>query len=108
MADASNIFRQYSQSFVYVSKAKAVRPQAALSILYKEYRVLFCIKCIKSTFFIDAFGNMWYYIVNVNGCAYVFIVYTAISWSVYTASDRMPPVHAKLRTAYIEMDCGPG
>ena len=41
MADASNIFRQYSQSFVYVSKAKAVRPQAALSILYKTYRVLF-------------------------------------------------------------------
>ena len=41
MADASNIFRQYSQSFVYVSKAKAVRPQAALSILYKAYRVLF-------------------------------------------------------------------
>ena len=51
---------------------------------------------------------MWYYIVNVSGCAYVFIVYTAISWSVYTASYRMPPVHAKLRTAYIEMDCGPG
>ena len=24
------------------------------------------------------------------------------------ASDRMPPVHAKLRTVYIEMDCGPG
>ena len=63
MADASNIFRQYSQSFVYVPKAKAVRPQAVLS----------------STFFIDAFGNMWYYIVNVSGCAYVFIVYTAIS-----------------------------
>lgn len=41
MADASNIFRQYSQSFVYVPKAKAVRPQAALSILYKAYRVLF-------------------------------------------------------------------
>ena len=41
MADASNIFRQYSQSFVYVSKAKAVRPQAALSILHKAYRVLF-------------------------------------------------------------------
>lgn len=108
MADASNIFRHYSQSFVYVSKAKAVRPQAALSILYKTYGGSFCIKCIKSTFFIDAFRNMWYYIVNVNGCAYVFIVYTAISWSVYTASDRMPPVHAKLRTAYIEMDCGPG
>lgn len=41
MADASNIFRQYSQSFVYVSKAKAVRPQAALSILYKDNKVLF-------------------------------------------------------------------
>ena len=41
MADASNIFRQYSQSFVYVSKAKAVRPQAALSILHKACRVLF-------------------------------------------------------------------
>ena len=41
MAQASNIFRQYSQSFVYVSKAKAVRPQAALSILHKAYRVLF-------------------------------------------------------------------
>ena len=41
MADASNIFRQYSQSFVYVSKAKTVRPQAALSILHKAYRVLF-------------------------------------------------------------------
>ena len=41
MADASNIFRQYSQSFVYVSKAKAVRPQAALSILYKACMVLF-------------------------------------------------------------------
>ena len=47
-------------------------------------------------------------VVNVNGCTYVFIVYTAISWSVCAASDRMPPVHAKLRTAYIEMDCGPG
>ena len=35
MADASNIFRQYSQSFAYVPKAKAVRPQAVLSILYK-------------------------------------------------------------------------
>ena len=41
MADASNIFRQYSQSFVYVPKAKAVQPQAALSILYKAYRALF-------------------------------------------------------------------
>ena len=40
MADASNIFRQYSQSFAYVSKAKAVRPQAVLSILYKVSRVL--------------------------------------------------------------------
>ena len=108
MADASNIFRQYSQSFVYVPKAKAVRPQAALSILYKAMQGSFCIRCRKSTFFIDAFGNMWYYVVNVSGCAYVFIVYTAISWSVCAASDRMPPVHAKLRTAYIEMDCGPG
>ena len=41
MADASNIFRQYSQLFVYVPKAKAVRPQAALSNLYKACRVLF-------------------------------------------------------------------
>lgn len=41
MADASNIFRQYSQSFVYAPKATAVRPQAALSILYKACRVLF-------------------------------------------------------------------
>ena len=41
MADASNIFRQYSQSFVYVSKAKAVRSQAALSILHKAYRGFF-------------------------------------------------------------------
>ena len=40
MADASNIFRQYSQSFVYAPKATAVR-QAALSILYKACRVLF-------------------------------------------------------------------
>lgn len=79
MADASNIFRQYSQSFAYVSKAKAVRPQAVLSILYKVSRVLFASNVEKSTFFIDAFGNMWYYIVNVSGCAYVFIVYTAIS-----------------------------
>ena len=42
MADASNIFRQYSQSFVYVP-AKAVRLKAALSILYKAYRVLFAL-----------------------------------------------------------------
>lgn len=41
MADASNIFRQYSRSFVYAPKAKAVRPQAVLSILYKVSRVLF-------------------------------------------------------------------
>ena len=41
MADTSNIFRQYSQSFVYAPKAKAVRPQAALYILYKMSRVLF-------------------------------------------------------------------
>ena len=105
MADASNIFRQYSQSFVYVSKAKAA---SRIVHFIQSIQGSFCIKCRKSTFFIDAFGNMWYYIVNVSGCAYVFIVYTAISWSVYTASDRMPPVHAKLRTAYIEMDCRPG
>ena len=107
MADASNIFRQYSQSFVYVSKAKAVRPQAALSILYKAYRVLFASNVEKAHSSLTHL-EIWYNIVNVSGCAYVFIVYTAISWSVYTASDRMPPVHAKLRTAYIEMDCGPG
>ena len=107
MADASNIFRQYSQSFVYAPKAKAVRPQAALSILYKACRALFASnveKAHSSLTHLEICGI----VVNVNGCAYVFIVYTAISWSVYTASDRMPPVHAKLRTAYIEMDCGPG
>ena len=107
MADASNIFRQYSQSFVYVSKAKAVRPQAVLSILYKVSRVLFASnveKAHSSLTHLEICGI----VVNVSGCAYVFIVYTAISWSVYTASDRMPSVHAKLRTAYIEMDCGPG
>ena len=34
MADASNIFRQYSQSFAYVSKAKAVfsLPQCGMEI----------------------------------------------------------------------------
>ncbi len=107
MADASNIFRQYSQSFVYVPKAKAVRSQAVLSILHKVYRVLFASdveKAHSSLTHLEICGI----VVNVSGCAYVFIVYTAISWSVYTASDRMPPVHAKLRTAYIEMDCGPG
>ena len=41
MADASNIFRQYSRSFVYAPKAKSVRPQAVLSILYKVSRVIF-------------------------------------------------------------------
>lgn len=41
MADASNIFRQYSRSFVYAPKAKSVRPQAILSILYKVSRVIF-------------------------------------------------------------------
>ena len=107
MADASNIFRQYSQSFVYVPKAKAVRPQAVLSILHKVYRVLFASdveKVHSSLTHLEICGI----VVNVNGCTYVFIVYTAISWSVCAASDRIPPVHAKLRTAYIEMDCGPG
>ena len=102
MADASNIFRQYSQSFVLCQKQKPCGRKPIVHFIQSE-QGSFCIKCRKSTFFIDAFGNMWYYIVNVSGCAYVFIVYTAISWSVYTASDR-----AKLRTAYIEMDCGPG
>ena len=41
MADASNIFRQYSRSFVYAPKAKSVRPQAILSILHKVSRVIF-------------------------------------------------------------------
>lgn len=41
MADASNIFRQYSQSFVYAPKAKAVQSQAALYILYKISMALF-------------------------------------------------------------------
>ena len=107
MADASNIFRQYSQSFVYVSKAKAVQSQAVLSILYKVSMVLFASnveKAHSSLTHLEICGI----VVNVNGCTYVFIVYTAISWSVCAASDRMPPVHAKLRTAYIEMDCGPG
>ena len=107
MADASNIFRQYSQSFVYAPKAKAVRSQATLSILYKAYMVLFASdveKAHSSLTHLEICGI----VVNVSGCAYVFIVYTAISWSVCAASDRMPPVHAKLRTAYIEMDCGPG
>lgn len=41
MAQASNILRHHLRSFVYAPKAKAVRPQAALSILYKACRVLF-------------------------------------------------------------------
>ena len=41
MADASNILRQYSRSFVYAPKAKAMQSQAVLSILYKVSRVLF-------------------------------------------------------------------
>ena len=76
MADASNIFRQYSQSFVYVPKA--VRSQAALSILYKAYRVLFASdveKVHSSLTHLEICGI----VVNVNGCTYVFIVYTAIS-----------------------------
>ena len=107
MADASNIFRQYSRSFVYVPKAKSVRSQAALSILYKAYRVLFASdveKVHSSLTHLEICGI----VVNVNGCTCVFIVYIAISWSVCATSDRMPPVHAKLRTAYIEMDCRPG
>ena len=48
MADASNIFRQYSRSFVYAPKAKTVRPQAALSILSKAYRVLFALNVEKA------------------------------------------------------------
>lgn len=107
MAHAFSILRQYSRSFGYVPKAKAVRSQAALSILHKAYRGFFesdVEKAHSSLTHLEICGI----VVNVNGCAYVFTVYTAISWSVYTASDRMPPVHAKLRTAYIEMDCGPG
>ena len=75
MADASNIFRQYSQSFVYVPKAKAVRPQAALSILHKAYRVLFASdveKVHSSLTHLEICGI----VVNVNGCTYVFIVYS--------------------------------
>ena len=78
MADASNIFRQYSQSFVYVPKAIAVRSQAALSILYKACRVLFASdveKAHSSLTHLEICGI----VVNVNGCTYVFIVYTAIS-----------------------------
>ena len=107
MADASNIFRQYSQSFVYVSKAKAVRPQAVLSILHKVYRVLFASdveKVHSSLTHLEICGI----VVNVNGYTYVFIVYTAIRWSICEGPHRMPPVDAKLRTVYIEMDCGPG
>ena len=107
MADASNIFRQYSRSFVYAPKAKAVQSQAALSILHKDNRGFFASDVEKAhspLTHLEICGI----VVNVNGCTYVFIVYTAISWSVCAASDRMPPVHAKLRTAYIEMDCGPG
>lgn len=108
MAQASNILRHHLRSFVYAPKAKAVRPQAALSILYKACRVLFASNVEKAHSSLTHLEICGIDIVNVSGCAYVFIVYTAISWSVYTASDRMPPVHAKLRTAYIEMDCGPG
>ncbi len=107
MAQASNILRQYSRSFVYAPKAKAVRSQAALSISHKAYRVLFksdVEKAYSSLTHLEMCGI----VVNVNGCTCVFIVYTAISWGVCAASDRIPPVHAKLRAAYIEMDCGPG
>ena len=78
MADASNIFRQYSRSFVYAPKAKSVRPQAVLSILYKVSRVLFASdveKVHSSLTHLEICGI----VVNVNGCTYVFIVYTAIS-----------------------------
>lgn len=78
MADASNIFRQYSRSFVYVPKAKAVRPQVVLSILHKAHGVLFASdveKAHSSLTHLEICGI----VVNVNGCAYVFIVYTAIS-----------------------------
>ena len=107
MAQASNILRHHSRSFVYAPKAKAVRPQAALSILHKTYRVLFesdVEKVHSSLTHLEICGI----VVNVNGCTCVFIVCIAISRCVCTASDRIPPVHAKLRTAYIEMDCGPG
>ena len=79
MADASNIFRQYSQSFAYVSKAKAVRPQAVLSILYKVSRVLFASNVEKAHSSLTHLEICGIDIVNVSGCAYVFIVYTAIS-----------------------------
>ena len=78
MADTSNIFRQYSQSFVYAPKAKAVRSQAALYILHKISRVLFASnveKAHSSLTHLEICGI----VVNVNGCTYVFIVYTAIS-----------------------------
>ena len=100
MADASNIFRQYSRSFVYVPKAKAVRPQIVLSILHKAHGVFFASdveKAHSSLTHLEICGI----VVNVNGCTYVFIVYTAISWSVCAVSYRIPPVHAKLRTAHI-------
>ena len=92
---------------MYVPKAKAVQSQAALSISHKASVVLFAPDVEKAhspLTHLEICGI----VVNVNGCTYVFIIYTAISWSVCAASDRMPPVHAKLRTAYIEMDCGPG
>ena len=107
MADASNIFRQYSQSFVYVPKAKAVQSQAALSISHKASVVLFAPDVEKAhspLTHLEICGI----VVNVNGCTCVFIDCIAISRFVFTASDRIPPVHAKLRAAYIEMDCGPG
>ena len=100
MAQASNILRHHSRSFVYAPKAKAVRPQAALSILHKTYRVLFesdVEKAHSSLTHLEICGI----VVNVNGCTCVFIVYTAISWGVCAASSRIPPVHAKLRTAHI-------
>ena len=78
MADTSNIFRQYSQSFVYVPKAKAVRSQAALSILYKAYGVLFALDVEKAHSLLTHL-EICGIVVNVNGCTYVFIAYTAIS-----------------------------
>ena len=107
MADASNILRQYSRSFVYAPKAKAMQSQAVLSLLYKDNRVLFAsdVEKVHSPLrHLEICGI----VVNVNGCTCVFIVYIAISRCVCTASDRIPPVHAKLQAAYIEMDCGPG
>ena len=100
MAQASNILRHHLRSFVYAPKAKAVRPQAALSILYKLNKVLFASDVEKAhspLTHLEICGT----VVNVNGCTYVFIVYTAISWGVCAVSYRIPPVHAKLRTAHI-------